>query len=104
MWVWNWGWDLADLVADWGVKLGFPLFVDLPHSDPGSDGAGDEANMKFWSKSKFLASASCAHIYTLYRVADGRFVSREMDNGNSSKFVDLGDLEDLGTWKDLEGL
>ena len=38
------------------------------------------------------------------RVADGRFVSREMDNGNSSKFVDLGDLEDLGTWKDLEGL
>ena len=27
-----------------------------------------------------------------------------MDNGNSSKFVDLGDLEDLGTWKDLEGL
>ena len=40
----------------------------------------------------------------MVRVADGRFVSREMDNGNSSKFVDLGDLEDLGTWKDLEGL
>ena len=27
-----------------------------------------------------------------------------MDNGNSSRFEDLGDLEDLGTWKDLEGL
>ena len=34
-------------------------------------------------------------VATRGRVADGRFVSREMDNGNSSKFVDLGDLEDL---------
>ena len=46
------------------------------------------------------------------RVADGRFVSREMDNGNSSKLpLDLGELGNLGglgelggTWEDLGDL
>ena len=55
---------------------------------------------------------------SIFRVADGRFVSREMDNGNSSKLpLDLGELGKLGelgrslglgklkgTWGDLRGL